>query len=554
MRHKPLSILISCIFLLLAGTSCKKTVQLNAEEPEEVIHSAKGGSSKTLAIYHVGGILHTDADFERMKVKVNAGAQPWKGSWDKLLASPHSSATWTSRATATIIRGGTGDNVGLLYNDVAAAYQNALIYRVSGNTANGNKARDILNHWSSTLTSIGGNADRFLAAGIFGYQLANAGEMMRNYSGFNVTNFSNMLVNIFYPMNNQFLVNHNDACITNYWANWDLCNMASVLAIGIFADDQAKIDQAVNYFKTGAGNGSILKAVPFVHAGGLGQWQESGRDQGHAQLGVGLMGAICEMAWNQGIDLYSYSSSRFMQGAEYVARYNNGNSVPFTTYNWGSGQNCAPQSHTVVSEAGRGEIRPIYEMVYGHYAGRMGLTVTNVAERAAIHRPEGGPGGHATTFDQPGYGSLTFYRDASSRPIANGTYSLQNRATGKMLDNAGSTVDGANVKQYPDGTSNNQKWTVSYSNGYYKLSCVTGGKCLDSYNNTANGSTVHQWANGSSPNQQWQIIDLGNGYFKIFNRANGKCLDTGGGTADGTNMQFWNSGTSNNQQWAFVAP
>lgn len=422
--------LISCFLILMMGAACKKTNQLS-QETEAINNSSKSSKASISAINHVGGILHTDADFERMKIKVNGNVQPWKGSWDLLLASPHSSSTWTSRATATVIRGGTGDNVGLLYNDVAAAYQNALIYRITGNTANGNKARDILNHWSSTLTSIGGNADRFLAAGIFGYQLANAGEMMRNYSGFNVTNFRNMLVNIFYPMNNDFLLNHNTACITNYWANWDLCNMASVLAIGIFADDQAKVDQACNYFKTGAGNGSILKAVPFIHTGNLGQWQESGRDQGHAQLGIGLMGSICEMAWNQGVDLYSYSSNRFMMGAEYVARYNNGNTVPFTTYIWGSGQNCSQMSHTAVSAAGRAELRPVYEMVYNHYANRVGVSVPNVAERAALHRPEGGPGGHATTFDQPGYGSLTFYRDATSRPIANGTYSLRNRASGK---------------------------------------------------------------------------------------------------------------------------
>ena len=135
-----------CLVLLalLAG-ACKKDVKtLNSE----VISApnSKQAISKVMAITHAGGILHTEADYERMRVKVNASVQPWKGSWDKLLASPHSSSTWTSKATATVIRGGTGDNVSLLYNDVAAAYQNALIWKVSGNTANGNKARDILNH------------------------------------------------------------------------------------------------------------------------------------------------------------------------------------------------------------------------------------------------------------------------------------------------------------------------------------------------------------------------------------------------------------------------
>ncbi|MXV16389.1 RICIN domain-containing protein [Hufsiella ginkgonis] len=544
--------MVVCLFLLSLG--CKKEIRTVDPGENKNVLNAKNGNAKIAAISHIGGLLHTEADFERMRVKVNANAQPWKGSYDLLAASEYSASTWTSHATSIIIRGGTGDNVATLYRDVAAAYQNALLWKITGNTAHGDAARDILNGWGSTLTQINGNADRFLAAGIFGYQLANTAEMMRGYSGFNVAAFQTMLLNVFYVRNNDFLVNHNTACITNYWANWDLCNMASILAIGVFCDDQAKVDQAINYFKTGAGNGAIMNAVPFLHAGGLGQWQESGRDQGHCLLGVGLMGSFCEMAWNQGLDMYGYSSSRFMQGAEYVASYNNGNTVPFTTYNWGSGTNCAPMSQTVISAAGRGELRPIYEMIYNHYANRMGQPVPNSSARAALHRPEGGPGGHATTFDQPGYGSLTFYRDASTRPIANGTYSLKSRATGKMLDNLGATTNGAVMGQWADGTSNNQKWVVTYANGYYKLSCVTGGRYLDSGGNTTNGSTVVQWASGSSINQQWSIVDVGGGYYKIFNRANGKCLDTGGGTTDGSQMKFYPTSTSNNLQWSFVAP
>jgi hypothetical protein len=542
-----------CIILLCGA--CRKDSHTESTTQDPIVQEANKRTTAVPGINHVGGLLHTDADFERMKAKVNASAQPWKGSYDLLVASPFASSTWTARPTAIIIRGGTGDNNQQLSRDVHAAYQNALLWKITGNTANGNKARDILNAWSSTLTSISGNADRFLCAGINGYEIANAGEMMRSYSGFNVNNFRTMLLNVFYPLNNSFLTNHNDACITNYWANWDLCNMASVLAIGIFCDDQAKIDQAINYFKTGAGNGSILHAVPFTYSGNLGQWQESGRDQAHSLLGIGLMGSFCEMAWNQGIDMYGYSSHRFMLGAEYVAKYNNGDDVPFTTYNWGTGQNCAAQSQTVISNASRDESRPIYEMVYNHYANRIGLSVPNSATRAARFRPEGGPNqAYPSTLDQLGFGSLTYYRDATSRPIANGTFSIQNRASGKMLDNAGSTADGAVMKQYPDNTSNNQKWVVTYSNGYYKISCVTGGKCLDSNNNITDGSNVCQWTSGGSSNQQWQIIALGNGYYKIFNRANGKCLDNNGATTDGANMIFWGTSSSNNQQWSFVTP
>ena len=36
------------------------------------------------------------------------------------------------------------------------------------------------------------------------------------------------------------------------------------------------------------------------------------------------MGTFCEMAWNQGDDLYGYDGDRFMKGAQYVAKYNTG--------------------------------------------------------------------------------------------------------------------------------------------------------------------------------------------------------------------------------------
>ncbi|MEV0404029.1 alginate lyase family protein [Actinoallomurus sp. NPDC050550] len=374
-----------------------------------------GRASAAPATFTHPGMLHNAGDINRAKVRVKAGNDPWLSGWNRLVANPHSASTWKPNPQATIIRGGTGQNYGILYNDIAAAYQNALRWNVAGTTANGDCARDILNAWSAKLTTVTGDADRFLAAGIYGWEFANAAELMRGYSGFDLARFQKMMVNVFYPLNNQFLTQHNGACITNYWANWDLCNVASVLAIGILTDNAAKFDQAVNYFKSGAGNGSIAHAVPFLYSnvGGydLGQWQESGRDQGHTMMGMGQMGAICEMAWNQGTDLYSYDGQRFMKAAQYVAKYNTGNDVPFTTYNWGSGTNCAKQSQTVISSASRGQVRPVWDMIYYHYARRLYLDVPYIGTIAGNGRPEGGGGDYGSDsggYDQLGFGTLMY--------------------------------------------------------------------------------------------------------------------------------------------------
>ena len=164
---------------------------------------------------------------------------------------------------------------------------------------------------------------------------------------------------------------------------------------------------------SGAGNGSIAHAIPFLH-GVLGQWQESGRDQGHTVMGVGLLGTICEMVWNQGVDLYGYDDNRFLKGAEYVARYNLGRDVPFTPYRWGDGTRCAPRTQAVISAASRGQVRPVWEVVFNHYVNRRGLAAPNVTAMAASVRAEGGGGDYGPAsggYDQLGFGTLTFTRD-----------------------------------------------------------------------------------------------------------------------------------------------
>ncbi|ONI80103.1 hypothetical protein ALI22I_42525 [Saccharothrix sp. ALI-22-I] len=363
------------------------------------------------------GLLHTQADLDRMAAKVAAGAQPWAAGWDRLTANPHSRNTWQPSAQATVYRGtGSPENYAKLYNDIHAAYQNALRWRITGDTRHGDTARDILNAWSGTLRAVEGTADRYIAAGVYGYQFANAAELMRDYPGFELARFQNMMLSVFYPLNNRFLLEHNGAYITNYWASWDQLTYASVLAIGVLCDDRGKVGQAIDYFQSGAGMGSIRNAVPVLHPGGLGQWVESGRDQGHATLGIGLTAAFCEMAHNQGYDMYGYDDNRFLAGAEYAAKYNLGQDVPYTAFTWKKGNPnswSGSETFTAASPAGRGNVRPIWEMIHNHYVVRKELSAPNISAMAAQHRAEGGGGDYGPNsggFDQLGFGTLTCTR------------------------------------------------------------------------------------------------------------------------------------------------
>ena len=361
------------------------------------------------------GMLHNAGDINRARARVAAGDDPWLSGWNRLIANPHAQAGWAPRPQQRIIRGGAGENYGILYNDIAAAYQNALRWHIKGTSAHGDTARNILNAWSNTLVSIDGDSNRYLALGLYGWQFANVAELMRGYPGFDLGRFQRMMINVFSGWNHDFLVRHNDVCDSHYWANWDLSNMASLMAIGILTDNPGMYDEAVTYFKSGRGNGAIRYAVPFlypqVEGYGLGQWQESGRDQGHSVMGMGQMGALCEMAWNQGDDLYSYDGRRFMRAAQYVAKYNLGQNVPFTTYRWGVGTNCDPQQQTVISSASRGHIRPVWAMLHFHYNRRLYLDDKYISQMYYSIDPEGGGGDYGSTsggFDQLGFGTLMY--------------------------------------------------------------------------------------------------------------------------------------------------
>ncbi len=356
------------------------------------------------------GMLHNDEDFKRMRDHLSE--QPWKAGWERLTANNHASLRYKPRPTANVVRGRDRthverENYWVMFNDAAAAYALALRWRISGEKQYGDKAVEILNAWSSILQRLSGSTDVALAAGIYGYQFANAAEIMRTYQGWKpeeFARFQKMMLDVFLPINQDFLKRHNNTKIDHYWANWDLCNMASMMAIGILCDQRSLYDEVVAYYKDGKGNGCIRQAVYFIHPDGLGQWQEAGRDQGHTVMGIALASAICEMAWKQGDDLYGFDDNRLLKGCEYVAKYNLGEEVLFKTYK------NSDKTQTVISDWARGGLRPAWELAYNHYVKLKKLAAPYTTKMAEKVRPEGGGGDYGTTsggFDQLGYGTLT---------------------------------------------------------------------------------------------------------------------------------------------------
>ncbi|HEY8944156.1 MAG TPA: alginate lyase family protein [Polyangiaceae bacterium] len=360
-----------------------------------------GAGASTPAAFVHPGLLFQRADLERMRAMVKAGTEPYLAGWNRLRTDARASLDYVPTAFAVVTRtsGGTGEGNAELRGDAARAFLHAVQWFVSENEAHAAKSAEILGAWASSLTAIEGDADRFLAAGLYGYLLANAGEILRHtYPGWEPdeqARFERMLLDIFYPLSHEFLETHAGSRVDHHFANWDAAQLVNIASIGVFADDRTIYEEAIDYFYDGPGNGNIMRAV---FDGETGQLQESGRDQAHAQLGIGLLASLCETAWNQGDDLYSTDGNRLLKGFEYTASYLLGNEVPFRTYMDRS------RTHTEISPVNREQRRPIYEMVLNHYAGRLGLDAPFTRELAAQTRPEGFHGDH------PGFGTILHTR------------------------------------------------------------------------------------------------------------------------------------------------
>ena len=219
----------------------------------------------------------------------------------------------------------------------------------------GEKALEIINAYAQTLQRLDGH-DAPLCA-IQCYDLVKAMTLMKEHR---TVQWDEMVRRALLPMLDKFEA---DSPYAN--GNWGAIVNRLRMACGIFLEDTTIYCAAVNYHLTANDNGSLPNYISET-----GQCQETGRDQNHAQLGLEALTHICEMAWEQGDDLWGALDNRLMKGIEYTARYNLGYDVPFKTWTDCTG---LYNDWTTPGEMGRGRLWDIYELPYKHYVERKGM-------------------------------------------------------------------------------------------------------------------------------------------------------------------------------------
>lgn len=331
-------------FLQVSGLSTAAMATRSDHLAAQTGKAASPVAVKTSSFTHPG-ILQTHSQMEDMKKMIQEGQNPVASAWKRWMDERISSLDFDPRPAAHVLRSANGMNRSGADEFSAsgqAVHSHALQWIVTGDSRHAEKVIQILDAWSETLWDFSGN-DAKLLAGWTGAYFCEAAEILRatypKWKQESRTRFRHMLTRVLIPLLSPFFPEAN--------GNWDGAIMFTTMAMAIYLDDRALFNRAVQHFLYGPTNAGILKYVwP------SGECEESCRDQGHVQLGLGYFSYASLVAWNQGVDLFGAGNNRLALGFEYESKYMLGQEVPH---------------FGVISPRARGHFSDFSEAAYQHY-------------------------------------------------------------------------------------------------------------------------------------------------------------------------------------------
>ena len=136
--------------------------------------------------------------------------------------------------------------------------------------------------------------------------------------------------------------------------NWDALIGTYNMAVAIYLEDVELFNKCLTQFYLGNAQGgntaSMGSMLSYIYESG--EAQESSRDQNHVEMGLTGLAHQCNIAWNQGLDMFEAYDGRLLKGVVYHALYNMGEDVDSVTF---------------ISDKKRGETHTVFEIVYQHY-------------------------------------------------------------------------------------------------------------------------------------------------------------------------------------------
>ncbi|MDH6587820.1 hypothetical protein M2161_006926 [Streptomyces sp. SAI-133] len=338
------------------------------------------------------GVTISQGQLDFARSKVNAGAQPWKGAFDAMLASKYADLNRTPKPRAVVECGSySNPNYGCTdeREDAIAAYTDALAWYVTRDERYARKAIQLMDAWSAVITDHT-NSNAPLQTGWAGSSWPKAAEIIKyTYGGgwANSGRFATMLRNVYLPE----VVNG-----SNSNGNWELSMMEAAVGISVFLEDKTSYDKAMTKFRTRtaayvylASDGELPRTVPSQNLDTrdkiVGYWQgqstfvtgltqETCRDFTHTGYGISAISHVAETSRIQGQDLYGTDvGERLRQALGFQAKYELGTAVP----SWLCGGSL---------KLGLG---PVTEVGYNALHNRLGTAMTNTQTLTERNRPAG---------------------------------------------------------------------------------------------------------------------------------------------------------------------
>ncbi|MBT5803472.1 MAG: hypothetical protein HOI20_17935 [Gemmatimonadetes bacterium] len=311
------------------------------------------------------GALDSQQELDFVKAQIEAGAEPWKSEYDRLVNS--TPARWRPHGLSEIDSQGADANTSR--DDANAAYAQALLWYYSGDETYAKRSIAILNAWADLQGFTAGSDQDKLQAGWIGAIFAPAAEIMRAYPGWaaeDVEKLQAMFRRAFYPQLDR---------ASSWNGNVDLTQIDAMMAIAVFNEDIELFNAGIERWQKRTHSYFYLESdgeVPAISGDGNnvqsfwskptawvdGLTQETCRDNGHhAQFAIGSAIHAAEVAWHQGVDLYTGESERYTATLELMA----------TQLLTGDMQG------TCADNTASKSLFDTWEVAYNHYHNRMGI-------------------------------------------------------------------------------------------------------------------------------------------------------------------------------------
>ncbi|WP_071812700.1 alginate lyase family protein [Lentzea guizhouensis] len=337
------------------------------------------------------GVVVSRPQLDFVRTKVQAGAQPWKLAYDRMMASKYADLNRVPKPRAVVECGSySNPNYGCTdeREDAIAAYTTSLAWYITRDDRYAQKAIQLMDAWSATIRDHT-NSNAPLQTAWSASSWPKAAEIIKHVYGnwSNSGRFGTMLRDVYLPEIQNGRANTN--------GNWELSMMEASLGIAVFLEDRAAYDKAVGIFRSriqafvylttdgalprtppGSGIDTRAEIISYWHNQSTfvdGLTQETCRDFAHTAYGLAAAAHFAETAKHQGQDIWGEIKDRMRHAWGLHTKYQNGEPVP----SWLCGGSYSR------------ELGPTSEVSFNALNTRLGIAMSNTQRYTEGQRPQG---------------------------------------------------------------------------------------------------------------------------------------------------------------------